>query len=187
MLLLQSPPALQVSQADGARDVALNTTFKLAPGGWDPRVDTVMLSENPIAPPGSASTIVPVQLESISQGRQPGQTELLIRPESALRPDTTYRLAVRSSALEAALPLPGRGSVEREVSFTTPTSPRPTLAAAPAQLKWEEPLPIRWNIPIREFSYEVSPAAETRAQVDQQDRSRSDSRLRWAGTCRSNR
>src|SRR5215216_6514448 len=39
MLLFQSPPALQVSQADGARDVSLNTTFTLVPGGWAPRVD----------------------------------------------------------------------------------------------------------------------------------------------------
>ena len=171
LLLLQSPPALQIGQADGARDVAVNTTFKLVPGGWDPRVDAVTLSESPIARPGAADTIVPVQLESISQGRQPGQTELLIRPENALRPDATYRLAVRSSALAAALPLPGRRGVEREVSFTTLTSPRPMASAEPARLKWEEPLPIRWNIPIREFSYEVRPAAETRAQVDEQDRS----------------
>jgi lipoprotein-anchoring transpeptidase ErfK/SrfK len=170
MLLLLAPPALQVSQADGARDVSPNTTFTLAPGGWDPRVDAVTLSESPIARPGSAGTLVPVQLESISDGRAPGQTEVLVRPGSALRPDSSYRLSVRSSALEAALPLPGRGSVEREVSFTTLDSPQPKPVAEPARLRWEEALPVRWNMPISEFSYEVRPAAETRSRIDEQDR-----------------
>jgi lipoprotein-anchoring transpeptidase ErfK/SrfK len=172
MLLLQSPPALQVSQSDAARDVPLGSTFTIAPRGWDPQIESVTLSESPITQPGSAGTVIPLQLETISEGREPGQTEVLARPMQALRPDSSYRLSVHSSAYEAAFPLPRRASVERQVSFTTPTSPKPTALAEPARLKWEEPLPIRWNLPISEFSYEVTPAAETRAWVDEQDRSK---------------
>lgn len=169
LALVQAPPGLQVSLAEDARDVPLDAKVRLEPGGWFARVDGVTLSETPLSRGGS--TEVPTRLDLVREGWQHGETEAFVQPGSGpLRPDTAYRLVVRGSALEAALPWPRMTEYERVVQFTTPSSPRALPAAGSKQLSWEEPLAIRWNMPIEEFRYQVTPGAATRAWVNPGDR-----------------
>ncbi len=83
----------------------------------------------------------------------------------SLRPDASYRLIVRGSALAPAFPWPQPAPFEREVRFTTLGSPRP-LPAPQAKLEWGQPLRIAWSAPLESFRVEVTPPAAIKSWVD---------------------
>ena len=169
----QAPPGVALSLGANAADVPLGSTIRVAPEGWDARLEGAALFETPTEGEGRTGPgrEIPLQLEIVRAGWLPGQTELLVRPaEGTLRPDAAYRLVVRGSALVADFPWPRTEPVEREIRFTTPASPRPLPRAEATPLKWEEPLEIRWNLPIEELGYRVTPPAASRSEIDPTDR-----------------
>ena len=171
--LTLAPPGAAASVADGATDLPLASTIQVRPLGWDPRLESATLEETLFDRDGrrSAPREVPLQVEVLRAGWQPDQTEVAIRPAGgSLRPDGTYRLLLRGTALEAAWPWPQPAPFEREIRFSTPASPRALPATGAVQLKWEEPLPIRWSAPIEDFRFDVSPSASARSWVNPQDR-----------------
>lgn len=168
-----APPGVGANVRDGSTDVAVTSPIRIVPQGWSSRVDGATLWETPMERDGSrgASREVPLQLQSVREGWQPGSTEVALRPvRGALLPDGEYRLALRGTALEMALPTPRPTPWERELRFTTPPSPRPIPAPDATSLKWEQPLAVRWSTPIDDFQVKATPSAQTRAWVDPADR-----------------
>ncbi len=171
--LAVSPPGVAMNVADGAMDLPLESTVLVRPQGWDPRFEAARLEETVLDRDGrrGAPREVPLQAEVLRADWKPNLTEVALRPATgSLRPDGAYRLVLRGTALEPTFPWPQQAPWEREIHFSTPASPRAQPAPLPARLKWEEPLPIRWSVPIAEFQYGVSPDATTRSWVNPQDR-----------------
>ena len=170
--LVLSPPGVETALADGVQDVPLDGSVALRLAGWDARLEGATLYESWVAADGRGrESEVPIDVRTVRRGSLPGQYELSVRPSAGmLRPDTKYRLVVHASALKAALPLPRASSVEREVRFSTPTSPRPLPAAGPTRLGWGAPLEIRWNLPLEDLRYEISPPVASRVSIDPADR-----------------
>ena len=171
--LADAPPGVVANLEDGARDLPLDGTVRIRPGGWDAQVERATLLETQLAPNGSPSIArdVPLRVEVLQQHWMPGETELALRPANgALRPDATYRLLLGGTALAPTLPWPSRAPFEREVRFSTAASPRPVLAAGTTKLKWDEPFTIRWSMPIDDVSYELSPPGDSRTWIDPADR-----------------
>jgi lipoprotein-anchoring transpeptidase ErfK/SrfK len=162
-----TPPGLSASVADAAI-LPLNASIGVVPEGWDARLESATLWETPLEE-GSrpdAARQVPVRVDVLRAGWQPGETEVVVRPASgSLRPDASYRLTLRGSAQAAALPWPDRASVEREVHFTTSSAPLPLPTVGVTQLAWAQPLQVRWSQPIESFRVEVTPSAATRSWV----------------------
>jgi lipoprotein-anchoring transpeptidase ErfK/SrfK len=164
--LKQAAPGMATSVADQGTDVPLDGAIRVSPSGWLARFESATLWEAP-QEGKPRPTEIPLQVELLRRGWLPGQTQLMIRPAAGpLRPDAAYRLVLRGSALAAALPWPRPAAFEQEVRFTTLASPRPLPAPEATHLDWEAPFAIHWNIPIADYSYEVSPPATTRAWSD---------------------
>ncbi len=173
LALGQAPPGVGLDVRNDAADVPLETAIRVVPEGWAPQVESATLVETSLEDGGrsGATREIPLSVEVLRAGRDPGQTELLVRPASGtLRPDAAYRLTVRGSALQAALPYPQPAPFEQEIRFTTPASPRPLPQPEAKTIRWQEPVQIRWSMPIEELRYQVSPPATTRSSIDSADR-----------------
>src|SRR5439155_11966541 len=110
---------------------------------------------------------IPLEVQLTGGGPLPGQRDVTLRPAGRLlRPDTSYRLSLRGSALQAAWPVPHLAPVERDLRFSTVASPRPQPVAEPIRLGWGAPLQLQWNIPLVELRHEVSPSVSSHAWID---------------------
>lgn len=167
-----APPGLAVSTASGATDVPLESAIRVAPSGWLARLESATLTEMVLDPEGAAGPTreVPLRIDVVREGAAPGQTEVAVRSaDGPLRPDGEYRLLLRGSALEGAFPWPRLTVVERDIRFTTLSSPRPLPQGEPRHLTWEEPLEIHWSAPIEDFRSKITPSASTRSRIDPDD------------------
>lgn len=169
---MAAPPGVQVVLTDSTPTLPLDSSIAVRLDGWGARLEGATLVETRVGPDGQRrDDAVALDPRVVRSGWLPGQTEVALRPASgSLRPDAEYRLVVRSSALRAALPLPGRGPAQQAVTFSTPTSPRPQAADAPVRLGWGAPFPIRWNMPLASIRAEVSPPVPARSWIDPSDR-----------------
>jgi hypothetical protein len=84
---------------------------------------------------------------------------ILIGGQARLKPDTRYQVDLWLEALT------GR-KTHREIFFTTVTTPKPILTEDEVLVRFDEEIPIRWNIPVKGFRYELPPGVESRLALD---------------------
>jgi lipoprotein-anchoring transpeptidase ErfK/SrfK len=165
------PGGVSLSVADGTADVPLGAEFRTNLAGWGARVERATLIETARGPDGAfaAPREVGVRTVLVRHGWEPDLTEATLAPASgSLRPDASYRLIVRGSALAPALPWPQPVEFEREARFSTLASPRP-LPAPETRLAWGQPMKIAWSAPIESFQVEVTPPTAASNWVDPAD------------------
>jgi len=169
-----APRGIGIEIPNGGADLPLDAEVRASVFGWRASLDEARLIEAPLGIDGrlGAEREVPVRVETLRDGAWAGGLDVAVRPAEPLRPDATYRLSLRSSALAPS----AAGSFEsftRDVQFATVRAPRPQLPLAPVRLKWDEPLRVAWDAPLAEVRYRVEPPVPLRSWVDPQDPRRS--------------
>lgn len=132
-------PSASLSPRSGSTEVNPSQPIKLALSGIGATVKKVEVKAN--------GTETPAQLN--------GQRELLIDGRTRLDTDTTYQIKVVLTGLA--------GKVRtRHFVVKTVTTPQPLISADPQVVRFGEGIPIKWNVPIKGFKYELSPGLESR-------------------------
>ncbi|MGE3911147.1 MAG: L,D-transpeptidase family protein [Chloroflexota bacterium] len=173
VLVGASPPSAAFSVTDGAQDVPLSADIRVALTGWNSDLVNAALYQAPLEADGRAGPEQPlaVQATVLRTGEQAEGMELSLRPVTGqLEADARYRLVVEASGLVPGAILPSSTTYEREIRFTTLRSPVPRAQAAPAKLKWGQPLQIQWNAPVDSVGYTVDPPTPVRTQIDAANR-----------------
>lgn len=172
-VIASTPSDVAVGLPSGTRDLPLDAEVTVALSGWNAHLEHVALVETPVDASGRAGPerARAVQAVSLRESRWPEGSEFALRPaDGPLSADASYRLVVRGSAITTALPSPARSEIEREVRFSTVRSPVPAAQNAPVHLKWNQALQIRWDAPIAEVRYQVTPPTSIKTAIDPANR-----------------
>lgn len=168
-----TPSSATLSTPDGASDLPLRGEVNVSLSGWDTRLEYAALYETPVGPDGSRGVErpIPIQANVARTSWWPEGSEFALNPTSGtLSADANYRLVVLASALGPDVPLPRALPIQREVRFSTVRSPSPQAMTGPIRLKWAQPLQIRWDAPVEDVRYEVTPPTPIRTSIDPADR-----------------
>lgn len=140
-------PSATISLANGSTEVNPNQPIKIFLSGLGARVKQleVKVNDNP----------VPARLH--------GDGTLSINGKNKLEADTTYQISL---TLTGWL---GKTSSQQFV-FSTVTTPRPLVSDTEQMVRFGEGIPIRWNIPIKGFRYELPAGLESRLRLDKSKR-----------------
>ena len=173
-ILTAAPRGLTVEVPGDGLDVPPDATLRATVTGWHASLDEARLFESAVGPDGRAGVErdVSLQVQIARATWGPEGSDLTLRPAQPLRPEATYRLHLRGSALAPTAAGP-YAELEREVRFTTVRGPRAQVPLSPTRLKWGEPLRVAWDAPVDDVRYAVSPSTAVRSWVDPNDRRRS--------------
>ena len=174
MIVAGAPRGLAIEVPRDGVDLPLDAQFRATVTGWRATLEDARLFETAPGSDGRAGVEreVPLQVATTRATWRPEGSDVTLRPEPPLRPDATYRLALRGSALAPS----ASGSFAElagEIRFATIRGPRAQVPPAPVRLKWGEPLRIAWDAPIDDVRYAIAPPAAIRGWVDPADRRRS--------------
>ena len=167
------PATVTIGVQDGAADLPLDTAVRTSVGGWVAHLEGVALYETVTGPDGKPGPEHQrsVQANLLRESRWPDGSEFSLQPaDGPLSPDASYRLVVQGSAINSALPSPGRSAQEQEVRFSTVRSPVARAQAGPVKLKWAQPLQIQWDAPIADVQYTVTPPTPLKTAIDPNNR-----------------
>lgn len=168
-IVASAPPKATFSVTDGAQDVPLTSEVIVQITGWNTQLEHAALFRSQLGADGQAGPeqSLPVQATVLRQSSQTDGSEVVLRPvDGALEADARYRLVVKATGLTAGGVVPQASTFERAVSFTTLRSPSPRAQAAPAKMKWGQPLQIQWTSPVESVAYTVNPPTPIKTQVD---------------------
>src|SRR5262249_36565146 len=86
-----------------------------------------------------------------------------------LRPDGSYRLVVRLTAPQPALPLPRTDVAEQQIRFTTAPSPVAIVPADVLEPNWGDPVGFAWSMPMESMTATAAPDVPIAAWIDAND------------------
>lgn len=113
---------------------------------------------------------VPVELAPSETGGRTGIWSLAeVRTAEGAGPltyDAQYLLRVSTRAKEWALPWPRDAVTTKEYSFSTLTTPQLHAAEGVVRLRYQRPLELHWNAPVRTLAVETVPAVPVSSWVD---------------------
>lgn len=134
-------PSARIAPLNGSKEVSPGDGLKMSPL-FGTKITRLEVSAN--------QNLIPARFED---GR------VLLNGSVKLEPDTFYRIRLWLRGFT------GRRAY-REFSFTTAATPMPILTADEVLVRFDEEIPIRWNIPVKGFRYELPPGVESRLALD---------------------
>ncbi|TAK28190.1 MAG: hypothetical protein EPO21_23000 [Chloroflexota bacterium] len=172
--LAVSAPSLEVDLPDGVQDLSPSTGIAVAAGGFSLNLQSITLYEKRISPEGRvvSEEWIPLQIQGTNSGwlrtEQQGQ---LVRADGGdlLSLDGQYELSVTGNALQLNWSGLQQIPLSQRVQFATAITAHPLLSDTPIVASIEDVISFKWNVPLRDFSYTISPPAGISAWVDQQD------------------
>ncbi len=136
-------PGVSATPADGSANVNPKAGIRLVPTGFGTKIERLEVTAN-----GSPVRAV------IGKG-----SYLEINGRRELETDTVYEVYLVETNQRNT-------RVISKLVFSTPETPRPNIPSGGLVASIDKPAEIKWNIPIKEFKYEIEPAAAVTVKTD---------------------
>lgn len=166
-----SPASISTSAETLNANVPISADLSARASGVGTSVQAVRLYRSDAGSPGSQAReqVVPVRLDPTPDG---GLRVTAPDGGSVLRPDGAYRMDVVATVPSPFVPVPRFTEVTRSYRFTTVAGP--TLETMPAEVRprWNEPIALRWSLPMQQVTVTTQPRVPAAAILDPADPTR---------------
>lgn len=140
-------PSATISPANGSTELNPNQPIKIFLSGLGVRVKQLEVKANDNA--------IPAHFNS--------DNTLSINGNKKLETDTKYQINLTLAGML-------KKTAFRQFVISTATTPRPLVSDTEQMVRFGEGIPIRWNIPIKGFRYELPAGLESRLRMDKDKR-----------------
>src|SRR5262245_46877486 len=156
--------AVSSNVANAATPLQPGQALRFTVHGAGVALDRVELFRTDLDTPASELG-VPSRLETAGDE---GSWQVLSAIDGAtlLRPDGSYRLVVRLTAPQPALPLPRTDVAEQQIRFTTAPSPVAIVPADVLEPNWADPVGFAWSMPMESMTATAAPDVPIAAWID---------------------
>ena len=154
----------------GVTELSPQTPLTLSLATVGVTVANLTLHEVQYGPTGQvvAERAVPVNLVPVEEQLGLRKTLRLVAEDGAnpLRHDAGYQLRLETVSKVLAFPLPQDVSTVYEYPIGTLRTPQLLPVEGVTQLRYGEPVPLNWSLPITDVKVTVTPALEVQTRID---------------------